>query len=50
MSVNLDDQDHERTLESLLEQQEKLLFAIVTGIALMNDLTPKELIELSEGS
>ena len=50
MSNNLDSIEHERTLESQLAQNEKLLTAILTGIALMNDLTAKELIELSEGS
>lgn len=49
MSFEADDVDHERTIKNLLEQQAVYLAAIVTGIALMNNLTPKELIELSKG-
>ena len=47
MSVTLDDPDHERSVEERLEQLEILMAAMVAGIALMNDLTPKQLIELS---
>jgi len=47
MSVTLDDPEHEKTIEERLQQLEMLMAAMVTGIALMNDLTKEELIEFS---
>ena len=47
MSFEADNVEHERSVEERLEQLEVLMAAMVAGIALMNDLTPKQLIELS---
>jgi hypothetical protein len=44
-----EDAEHEKTVESQLQQLEKVLTGILAGIALMNGLTPSQLIELAEG-
>ena len=47
MSFEADNVEHEKTIEERLQQLEMLMAAMVTGIALMNDLTKEELIEFS---
>ena len=49
MSFKPDDVEHERTTEGQLEEIRKLLAGILTGIALINDLSPSQLLELSKG-
>ena len=49
MSVEADNIEHERELETDNEQQIALLKAILTGIALIANVTPEELIELAKG-
>jgi hypothetical protein len=48
MSFEPDNTTQENTIIGLLEQNGRLLAAILAGIALMNDLSPKQLLELSE--
>jgi hypothetical protein len=49
MSVEADNIEHERELETDNEQQIELLKAILAGIALIANVTPEELIELAKG-
>ena len=49
MSFEADNPEHEQELESDNEQMIALLKAILTGIALIANLTPEELTELSKG-
>ena len=44
-----EDAEHEKTIESQFMQIETVLTGILAGIALMNDLSPAQLIELAEG-
>ncbi len=49
MSFKPDDTEEQRAIQSQLKDMNKLLAGILAGIALMNDLTPSQLIELAEG-
>ena len=49
MSIEADDINEQRAIQSQLQDMNTLLAGILAGIALMNDLTPKQLIELAEG-
>ena len=49
MSFKPDDTSEQRAIQSQLEEMTRLLSGILAGIALMNDLTPNQLIELAEG-
>ena len=49
MSIEADDTNEQRAIQSQLQEISILLSGILAGIALMNDLTPKQLIELAEG-
>ena len=48
MSFEPDNIVHERSIEGQLERINRLLAALVAGIALMNDLKPEQLLELSK--
>ena len=49
MSIKADNIEHDRTTEGQLEEIRKLLAGILTGLALINDLSPSQLLELSKG-
>ncbi len=49
MSIEADNIDHEREVENDAEEQIKLLKAILAGIAIVANVTPRELIELAKG-
>lgn len=49
MSIEADDIEEQRAIQSQLEEMTRLLGGILAGIALMHNLTPAQLIELAEG-
>lgn len=49
MSIEADNINEQRAIQSQLEEMTRLLAGILAGIALMNGLTPSQLIELAEG-
>jgi len=49
MSIEADSVEEQRAIQSQLQEINILLSGILAGIALMNDLTSKQLIELAEG-
>jgi len=49
MSFTPDNTEHERTTEGQLEEIRQILTGILAGIALMHDLSPAQLLELSKG-
>ena len=49
MSFEPDNINHEREVENDAEQQIRLLKAILAGIAIIANVTPRELIELAKG-
>ena len=49
MTIEADDISEQRAIQAQLNEMNKILAGILAGIALMNDLTPSQLIELAEG-
>ena len=48
MSFKADDIEEQRDIKSQLRDINRTLSGILAGIALMNDLTPQQLIEIAE--
>lgn len=48
MSFKADDTEEQRAIQSQLKEMNMILSGILAGIAIMNELTPQQLIELGE--